>query len=72
MRRNEALEAAVSELERVGIRPQIEHGKHIKLVWKHSGRDRLVVVAHTASDWKRSALNSRGNVRRILRSDGLI
>lgn len=69
---NDCLDAALSELRAVGIDPAIEHGgKHIRIVWDHDGQQRLFIVPKTASDW-RAALNSRSDIRRMLKSDGLI
>lgn len=48
------------------------HGaKHLQLRWAHNGPPRMVTVPCTASDL-RSSLNTRAEVRKLLRLDGLL
>lgn len=71
--KNEYLAAAIDELRAVGI---YEHkvmggGKHIKLMWHHKEHVRLFTLPCTPSD-VRGIKNSRADLRRILRADGLL
>lgn len=69
---NECLDAAVAELNAVGITPDIMHGgKHIQIRWQIGGRDRMYVTAASPSD-RRAHLNVRADMRRMLRKDGLL
>lgn len=69
---NAELDMALAELDRVGIKPLVEHGgKHLRLRWRHRGENRSTTVALSASDY-RAPLNVRKQVRAILRQDGLI
>ena len=70
--RNETVEAALAELDRFGLKGQVrERGKHLEVGWEYpDGRKRLTIVSRTASD-HRSALNTRGDVRRQLRADSI-
>jgi hypothetical protein len=72
--RNSCLEIALRELEAVGIRDveQIRGGKHLQLRWHVNGRGlRICTVPVTPSDW-RSSHNTRSEIRRMLREDGLL
>jgi hypothetical protein len=74
MRNNPCLAAALSELEAVGIRDivVVPGGKHPQIRWRMSGRGlRVYSVPGSPSDW-RSPRNVRGDVRRILRADGVL
>ncbi len=69
---NECIEAVIEELRTVGIDPTVRHGgKHAVIEWDHRGARRVFHAPLTPSDW-RSHLNSRSQVRNILRSDGLL
>jgi hypothetical protein len=73
MRRNDDLDAALGELDKVGIRDVVvvRGGKHLQLRWMVHGHQRMVTVPCTASDL-RSTLNTRAEVRKLLRSDKLL
>jgi hypothetical protein len=73
MRRNEDLDAALAELGEAGIRDvAIARGaKHLQLRWSHRGQLRMVSVSGTPSD-RRSPHNTRSEVRKLLRTDGLL
>jgi hypothetical protein len=67
------LSAAIDELARYGVRnPQVARGsKHIQVRWTNSrGQARMMAVPNTPSDW-RSPENTRRDVRRVLREDGM-
>jgi Rha family phage regulatory protein len=69
---NECIEVVVEELRAVGIDPTVRHGgKHAVIEWDCRGARRVFHAPLTPSDW-RSHLNSRSQVRGILRSDGLL
>ena len=69
---NDCLDTALAELRVVSIEPAVESGgKHIRITWLHNGHDRLFVVPRTSSDWRADA-NTRSDVRKILKQDGLI
>jgi hypothetical protein len=68
------LTAAIRELAAAGIHhPEIANGaKHAQLRWvTPRGERRMFSVPGTPSDW-RSAENTRHDLRKILRSDGMI
>jgi len=71
--RNPSLDAAVVELNAVGIRDYVvaRGGKHWQLRWAFNGQPRMLTVPCTASDW-RSPHNTRSDIRRLLRLDGLL
>jgi hypothetical protein len=71
--RNASLDAAVAELSAVGVRDYVvaRGGKHWQLRWTFNGQPRVLTVPCTASDW-RSPHNTRSDIRRILRADGLL
>src|SRR5262245_12078704 len=72
--RNECLAAALDELAKAGIRePAMAHGgKHVQVRWVEPGGEaRLVTVAGTPGD-SRSIENTRRDVRRVLRVDGML
>lgn len=70
---NPCLEAAVAELEAVGIRNYqlARGGKHLQLRWSISGIMRMLALPNTPSDW-RSPRNTRRDVRNLLRLDGVL
>lgn len=69
---NECIEAAVAELRACNIEPTIRHGgKHIAIEWSHNGESRTFTAPATPSD-HRARLNTRSDIRRMLRNDGLI
>jgi hypothetical protein len=71
--KNPCLEAALSELAKVGIRDVKRSfgGKHLQIRFKSNGSERMYVMPLTPSD-VRSAANTRADIRRILREDGLL
>jgi Rha family phage regulatory protein len=71
--KNPCVEAAMVELTACGITPLVRHtGKHVALVWSRGdGVERTFVTSATPSDF-RAPLNSRTEIRRMLREDGLI
>jgi hypothetical protein len=72
--RNPCLDAALAELDAVGIRDyQLARGsKHLQLRWTAAaGVLRMMTIPGSPSDW-RSPANTRRDVRRLLREDGLI
>jgi len=75
MRRNECLEAAMSELAKVGIRDVAKSygSKHLQIRFKVNGSsiERMYSMPGTPSD-VRSAANTRADIRRILREDGMM
>jgi hypothetical protein len=75
MMRNECLSAALQELSAAGIRDvkQAYGGKHLQLRWEavNGAGQRMYSLPLTPSDI-RSAANTRADVRRILREDGML
>jgi len=71
--RNACLDAALAELDAVGIRDYqlARGGKHLQLRWTAAGVLRMLAIPNTASDW-RSPANTRSDLRKILRADGLL
>src|SRR6516164_8278644 len=71
--RNLCLDAALAELDAVGIRDyQLARGaKHLQLRWTIAGVLRMMTIPGSPSDW-RSPANTRRDMRRLLREDGLI
>jgi hypothetical protein len=71
---NACLQAAVAELEAVGIRDYqlARGGKHLQLRWSINGHpQRMLALPSTPSDW-RSSRNTRRDVRALLRLDGVL
>jgi hypothetical protein len=72
--RNPCLEAALRELSDAGIRDveRAQGGKHLQLRWRvNGGEQRVYSLAATPSD-VRAAANTRTDIRRMLREDGLL
>jgi hypothetical protein len=72
--RNPCLDAALTELAKAGIRDPVvvSGGKHLQVRWTAPrGQARMLAVPGTPSDW-RAAENTRHDVRRILRADGML
>jgi sugar phosphate isomerase/epimerase len=72
--RNPCLDAALRELAAAGIRDieQVRGGKHWQLRWRVNGHGlRIYTLSSTLGDW-RSAHNTRAEIRRILRADGVL
>lgn len=69
--RMEHLDPVMEELERYGLKGEIgERGKHLEVRWKTPSGERFITVPKTPSDW-RGALNSRSDLRKLLRADNL-
>lgn len=69
--RLEHLEPVLDELERYGLRGEIgERGKHLEIRWVTPLGERFIIMPKTPSDW-RGALNSRSDLRKMLRADNL-
>lgn len=71
--RNPCLDAALAELDAVGIRNyQLARGsKHLQVRWTVAGVLRMMTIPGSPSDW-RSPQNTRRDMRRLLREDGLL
>jgi hypothetical protein len=71
--RNLCLDAALAELDAVGIRDyQLARGaKHLQVRWTVAGVLRMMTIPGSPSDW-RSPANTRRDMRRLLREDGLL
>jgi hypothetical protein len=72
--RNACLDAALAELDAVGIRDYqlARGGKHLQLRWTVAGHAlRVLTIPLTPSDW-RSPQNTRSDLRKLLRQDGLL
>ena len=71
--RNPCLDAALAELDAVGIRDyQLARGaKHLQVRWTVAGVLRMMTIPGSPSDW-RSLANTRRDMRRLLREDGLL
>lgn len=72
--KNACLDAALSELEKAGVRDieQAHGGKHLQVRWRvNGGESRFYSLAKTPSD-HRAPANVRADVRRILRQDGVL
>ena len=69
---NACINAVISELEAVGLKPVLMHGgKHQTVCWQHNNTGRKFVVPTSPSDW-RAPMNARSDIRKILKADGLI
>lgn len=69
---NKCIEAALEEINAVGIEAAVRPtGKHVAIVWSSNGVERVYHTALTPSD-RRAHMNTRGDVRRMLRADGLL
>ncbi|MHC2884024.1 hypothetical protein [Bradyrhizobium barranii] len=71
---NELTEIAVNELKAHGIKAHLRdtNGGHIEIAWQvvPEKEVRKIVVAKSTSDW-RSRMNTRADVRRLLRADNV-
>lgn len=71
--KHEIVDVVTRELKAVGIKPTIEQtSRHIAIRWiVAAGKEqRTIVTSCTPSDW-RTRLNTRAEVRRYLRADGV-
>jgi hypothetical protein len=72
--RNREVEVVLRELARWRLpdKPSISNGgRHVRISWRlPTGQERTATVSSTPSDW-RGARNSRADVRRVLRADGI-
>ena len=74
--KNPCLAAALQELHAAGINriTQANGGKHLQLRWPSNNTstgERAYTLPISPSDW-RSADNTRADIRRILRADGVL
>jgi hypothetical protein len=71
--KNECLDAALEVLREAGVHGAsvARGGKHLQVQWQVNGRPRFYVVSGTPSD-VRSVANTRADMRRMLRADGLL
>src|SRR3954462_8944227 len=74
MSTNELTDIALNELKQHNIKGQLRdtNGGHIEIAWQvvPEKEVRKIVVAKTTSDW-RSRINTRAEVRRLLRADNV-
>lgn len=70
--RNEITDLLIEELEKYGLKGQIEHRtKHLEVSWYlPSGARRFIIAPATPSEW-RGGLNARSDLRKMLRADNL-
>ena len=69
--RNEHIDLLLEELERYGLKGQVsDRGKHLEVAWEAPLGRRFVIAARTPSDW-RTGLNTRSDLRRLLKADNL-
>jgi len=69
---NECIEVACEELRKAGFKPVVKAaGKHAAVTWISGGTERAYHTALTPSD-HRAPLNTRSDIRRVLRNDGSI
>jgi hypothetical protein len=70
--KNPCLAAALEELSAAGVRDvdRAYGGKHLQLRWRANGTERRYSLPITPSDI-RSAANTRAQIRRVLREDGM-
>ena len=70
---NPCLDAAIKELMMAGVTEYrvVNGGKHLQLKWETKNGKRTYNMAQTPSDW-RAAKNVRGEIRRLLRYDGIV
>ncbi len=69
---NDCIEAVCAELRSVNIEPTVHTGgKHATITWQFNGKERHYSAPLTPSDW-RAAKNSRTDIRKVLRNDGLL
>lgn len=69
---NDCIEAACAELRSVNIEPTVRAGgKHAAIVWQFNGKERSYFAPLTPSDW-RASKNTRTDIRKVLRNDGLL
>jgi hypothetical protein len=73
MSMNPILNNAIFQLAEVGIKqPKVwKGGKHYRISWEHQGEYRTLTVPLSPGD-HRSARNNSAQLKRILRSDGLL
>lgn len=71
MKRNPVVQAAIDELEAVGIKPDVERTNgHVKVRWEINGNKRLWVGSSTPSD-RLAHKKARCDIRRLLKIDGV-
>jgi hypothetical protein len=72
--KNECIAAAIAELADHAIRDVeiVRGGKHYQIRWRvNAGPQRVISTPCTPSDW-RDPENTRRDVRKVLRADGVI
>lgn len=72
MANSEHINLLLDELKRYGLRGEVnDRGKHLEVRWEVAGiGERFVIAPRTPSDW-RSGMNTRSDLRKMLRKDGL-
>lgn len=71
MSRNEVTDLLLEELDKYGLKGTIsDRGKHLEVSWETSQGSRFVIAPKTPSDW-RSGLNTRSDLRKMLRTDNI-
>jgi hypothetical protein len=73
LKENPCLQAALSELAKVGIRDveKAYGGKHLQIRFRSNGSHRAYSMPLTPSDW-RSPNNTRSDIRKILKKNGVL
>jgi hypothetical protein len=69
MRRNRCLEMVRNELDRAGVKYEIDVRRHIHIRWRHGIADRQITVSVSPSS-RNAQWNARADARRLLRRDG--
>jgi hypothetical protein len=71
--KNECLDVALRELDAAGVRDVARSygSKHLQIRWQVNGSARMYSLAITPSD-VRSVANTRSQIRKILREDGML
>jgi hypothetical protein len=67
---NQILDETLATLDAAGIKPDVRHGKHIKVTWHDAaGRRRILVISISPSDY-RALRQNRALLRRLLNQTG--
>ena len=68
---NDITDLLLEELDKYGLKGEIsDRSKHLEIAWETPYGRRFVIAAKTASDW-RSGLNTRSDLRKLLRKDNM-
>lgn len=71
MARHEIIDLLMEEIERYGLKGEVnDRSKHLEFSWEGPHGRRFIIVAKTPGD-HRASLNSRADLRRMLKADGL-